>query len=366
MFRHSKKILAILTVCILGINSDSNAAELYGLKKGTVELQSASSLAFGPSGVLFVGDAKAAKIYALSTEDQDPAEQRQYDIGNLTEKLNAALDSQVNSISDLAVNPITGNAFLAVSTTNKTSIIRVQPDGTMESLDLSDIAHATVDLPNAPEDKEVGEGRRRRNMRNNSITDLAYTAGRVLVSGLAAGESPSAVREFDFPFNESSAGVRVEIFHAAHGRSEDYAPIQTFVPFNLGEEPTLLAGYICTPLVKIPVGKLKSQNKITGTTVAELGNRNRPLDMLVYEQHGKNFLLLSNSARGIMKISTEDLESNSGLTERVANGGVAGQPFETIDSLAGVTQLAKLDNGHALIVQQIENAPAALRSVDLP
>ena len=47
-----------------------NAAELYGLKKSTVELKSGGPLAFGPSGILFIGDPKAAKIYAVNTEDE--------------------------------------------------------------------------------------------------------------------------------------------------------------------------------------------------------------------------------------------------------------------------------------------------------
>lgn len=344
----------------------SAAAELYSLEKGDVQLQSAGSLAFGPSGILFVGDAKAAKVYALNTEDEISSKNRSYDIANLSEKLAAALKLNDPAINDLAVNPVTGNAFVSVTSGSQVSIARIATDGSVGQLDLKNIAHSSATLPNAPEDKEVGQGRRRGNPRNNSITDLAYTAGRVLVAGLAAGESPSSVHEFTFPFNESSAGASVEIFHAAHGRSEDYAPIQTFVPFNIGDEPSLLAGYICTPLVKIPVNQLKSKNRVTGTTVAELGNRNRPLDMLVYQQHGKAFLLMSNSARGVMKISTEDLENNAGLTERVANGGVAGQPYETIESLKGVVQLAKLDEGHALVIQQEEGAPDSLVSIELP
>ncbi len=178
--------------------------------------------------------------------------------------------------------------------------------------------------------------------------------------------APSAVREFDFPFTEGASGFRVEIYHAAHGRSEDYAPIQTFVPFNIGGEPSLLAGYICTPLVKIPVGKFDNQSTVKGTTVAELGNRNRPLDMIVYQQQGKNFLLMANSARGVMKISTENIEENRGLTEPVRGGGVAGQPYETIESLQGVVQLDKLDDQHALVVIQKEDAPLTLKSVELP
>ena len=172
--------------------------------------------------------------------------------------------------------------------------------------------------------------------------------------------------EFDFPFNEAATGFRVEIYHAAHGKSEDYAPIQTFVPFNIGGEPSLLAGYVCTPLVKIPVGKFDNQSTVKGTTVAELGNRNKPLDMIVYKKNGKDFLLMANSARGVMKISTENLDENAGLTERVLDGGVAGQPYESIESLQGVIQLDKLDDQHALVVIQQENAPMSLQAVELP
>lgn len=366
MIRHSLLTFTLLLNLVAINETRSSAAELFNLKKGNVELKSAGSLAFGPSNILFVGDAKAATIYAINTEDQGIDGAKSYEIENLLEKITASTEANAEQIGDLAVNPITGNAFLSVMSSGKVDIVRIAVDGSVSQLDLNGIAFSSVSLPNAPEDKVVSQGRRRNNPRDSSITDLAYTAGRVLVAGLAAGESPSSVTEFDFPFTEKNAGFRVEIFHAAHGRNEDYAPIQTFVPFNLGNEPTLLAGYVCTPLVKIPVGKIKDQSKISGTTVAELGNRNRPLDMLVYEQHGKNFLLMSNSARGVMKISTEDLEGNTGLKERVSNGGVAGQSYETIESLEGVVQLAKLDDRHALVIQKTDDSPMTLRSVDLP
>ena len=45
-------------------------------------------------------------------------------------------------------------------------------------------------------------------------------------------------------------------------------------------------------LVKIPIKKLASEDMVQGTTIAELGNRNRPLDMIVYNQHGKAFALV--------------------------------------------------------------------------
>ena len=66
--------------------------------------------------------------------------------------------------------------------------------------------------------------------------------------------------------------------------------------------------------MKIPVSAFETGGKIKGTTVAELGNRNNPLDMIVYKKGGKDYLLLANSARGVMKITTEGLANAEGIT----------------------------------------------------
>ncbi len=344
----------------------SAAAELFGLKPGTVELKSAGPLAFGPSGVLFVGDPKAAKLYAINTEDKKGSAGSSYAIENLSTKVSQAFGGKEVTIVDMAVNPESGNAFLSVTAGGHAGLAKVTPQGNVTRLNLDKIAHAAASLPNPPEDKVVRRGRRSRNPRASSITDVAYTDGRILVAGLSAAKAPSTVREFEFPFRESASGMQVEIYHAAHGRSEDSSPIQTFVPFTIGDEPSVLAGFTCTPLVKIPVGNFKSNGSVRGTTVAELGNHNRPLDMIVYEQDGKQYLLLANSARGVMKVSTDKLAENEGLTEPVRGGGTAGQTYETIESLTGVVQLDKLSDSLALIIVQQDDNSLSMQSVDLP
>ena len=174
------------------------------------------------------------------------------------------------------------------------------------------------------------------------------------------------MREVPFPFNDANIGSNVEIYHAAHGRTEDNATIRTFIPLNINGEPSLLAGFTCTPLVKFPVSSFKPGEKSKGTTVAELGNRNKPLDMIVYKKDGKDFLLMSNSARGVMKISTENLATNPGLTTPVTGGGIAGQSFETIKELEGVIQLDRLNNDHAVVVVQSSPTSQDLRTILLP
>ena len=172
------------------------------------------------------------------------------------------------------------------------------------------------------------------------------------------------MRAIPFPFEKVANGTSVEIYHGAHGKFETRSPIRTFVPLNVGNEPSLIAAYTCTPLVQFPIKELAPGAKIKGKTIAELGNRNRPLDMIVYQKDGKDYLLLANSSRGIMKISTDNIEKAESITARVADK--QGQSYETIASWTGVDQLDKLDAQHALVVRKGEGNALNLESMALP
>ena len=77
--------------------------------------------------------------------------------------------------------------------------------------------------------------------------------------------------------------------------------------------------------------------------------------------------LMANSARGVMKISTKDIEKNEGLTEPVRGGGKAGQEYETIGGWNGtVVQLDTLDETHAIVVVQAADESLTLKTVALP
>lgn len=359
--------MAGLVVVLQLVASISSAAD-WGLKKGTPDLKSAGPLAFGPDGILLVGDTKSAAIFAIETGDVsgEPAKAN-INIDGLEAKIANAMGASASdvSINDLAVNSISGNVYLSLSIAGKPSLARVDGVGKISAVSLENVGFGKVQLPDAPEDKVSGEGRRARNRRDESITDLAFVDGKVLVSGLTKSEAPSSVREVPFPFTAADPGTSVEIYHGAHGRVEDYAAVRAFVPFNIGGEPNLLMGFTCTPLVKLPLKSLSPGEKVRGTTVAELGNRNRPLDMIVYEKGGTSWLLMANSARGVMKISTQDIDTNQGITERVGGGGTAGQTYETIKELDGTVQLDRLSKDNAIVLVQQDNS-YNLRTVPLP
>jgi len=360
-------LAAALAICAAPVNLAS-AADIWGLKAGTPDLQSATTLAFGPEDILFVGDAKGAAVFAIATGNTEgDAAKASININDLPAAIANELHAEKVEINDLAVNPRTGAAFVAVSTDTKPALVQIDGAGKISALALTDVKFSRATLADAPEDKIVGEGRRAGNRRNESITDIAFFENKLLVSGLSNAQSPSTVRELNFPFADADKGIGVEIYHAAHGKSEDYSAMRTFVPMMIDGEPSILGAYVCTPLVKIPVKELSaSGEKVRATTVAELGNRNRPLDMIVYNKDGADYLLLSNSARGVMKITTAGLKENKGLSEPVSGGGTAGQQFETVESMAGVVQLDKLNEKSALVLVQAEGGPQNLKTIELP
>lgn len=354
--------IAMLAACC----ANAPAAEQWGLERGTPDIKSAGSLTFGPEDILFVGDTKSAAVFAFATGDKDgDASKANINVEDVVDKI-GSLAGGTATINDIAVNPTTGSVFVSATVEEKPALMKIDGGGKITQLPMKDILFAKAELAGAPEDKVSGEGRRAKNNRNDAITDLAFFEGKLLISGLRDGSTPSSVRELSFPFAAADKGVGVQIYHAAHGKEEDYSAMRTFVPLMIDGEPNLLAAYVCTPLVKIPMKELEAATeKVVGTTVAELGNRNQPLDMFSYTKGGANYLLLSNSTRGVMKITTSGLSENKGLSEPVRGGGAAGQSYDTIDSMSGVVQMDKLNDTHVVLLVE-KDGHQHLKTMALP
>jgi hypothetical protein len=334
-----------------------------GLKKGTPDLKSAGHLAFGPDGLLFVADSQGGAIFAIDTGDK-PAKPATGAIkaAKIDEQIAALVGTTAKDllINAVAVNPASGNAYLSIARGKgpdaAPAIVKVAREGKPTVLTLENIPFAKVALPNPTKNEK---------QRQDTITHLAYVNGRVFVAGLSNEQFASTLRSIPFPFNEADKGASIEIFHGAHGKFETQSPIRTFVPFDIAGQAHLLAAYTCTPLVKVPVDELKPGSHVKGVTIAELGNGNRPLDMIAYQKDGKDYLLLANSKRGVMKITTEGIAKINPITDPVKGGGTAGLKYETIDSLKNVLHLDKLDKEHALVLVR-NNDTLDLETVALP
>ncbi len=357
--------LAALAVAALFAGSLQAADLAESLKKGTPDLKSAGPLAFGPEGILFVGDPQGAAIFAIDTEDRPSAAATgKLTVDGIDDKIASLLGTEAKQIliNGMTVNPASGLAYLSVARGKGPDatpvVLRVDRKGHIHEVALKDIKFAKATLPNAPE-KDA--------QRRQSITGLAYVEGKVYVAGLSNEEWVSTLRAIPFPFKEADKGTGVGIFHGAHGRFETAAPVRTFVPYKIKEEMHLLAAYTCTPLVKFPISQLKPGEKIKGTTVAELGFGNQPLDMVVYEKDGKDYILLANSRRGVMKITTENIDKIEGIAKPVPKDKVtAGLTYDTIKELKGVQHLAKLDKEHALLLVRTEGGALNLDTINLP
>jgi hypothetical protein len=242
------------------------------------------------------------------------------------------------------------------------AIVRVDRSGKLEVVSLENVPFAQVSLANAP--SAGAPAKKGASPRSQAITDLAYVDGRVYVAGLSNEKFSSRLVSIPYPFTSADNGTSVEIYHGAHGKLETDAPVRTFAAYKIKGEPYLMAAYTCTPLVKFPVAALKPGTHFKGTTVAELGNRNVPLDMVVYQKGGKDYILMANSSRGMMKVSTEGVADAPSISDRITD--TAGLPYEKLTEIKGVVQLDALDKGHALILAQQPNGSLNLDTIELP
>jgi hypothetical protein len=357
--------LLLLSIAAVALGADVDLGP--GASTGAPALLSAGPLAFGPQGVLFVGDSAGAAVWAIDTGDVSPAGSGAIELAGLDAQLAALAGTTPDRIRihDLAVNPLSRRAYLSVSRGQgeeaKPAIFTLAPGGKLELLALDGRRHARASLENPPD--PAATGRRGESLRQDAITDLAFADGRVLVAGLSNEEFSSKLRVLDFPFGDAARNASVEIFHGSHGRWETNAPVRTFTTLDIDQVPHVLAAYTCTPLVKMPLAGLLSDAKVKGTTVAELGNRNRPLDMVVYSRDAKDYLLMANSSRGVMKVDLGAVAKIEAIVSPVPD--IAGLAFQTIADLQGVEHLDRLGDDHALLLV-LDGDARSLRTVALP
>jgi hypothetical protein len=361
--RSPKILIAIaLVTCVVATVAFSASS---GLTLGKAEVKSAGPLAFGPDGILFVGDSLGAAIFAIDTEDNQAASPANVDIKGINEKIAALLGTGPDQIliNDLKVNPASKNIYISASRGRGPDaipmILRVDSTGKITPLSLDKVKYSMITLPDPPA-SQAGKS----DPRLDTITQIAYVKGNVLVAGLSNEEFSSNLRTIPFPFHGATKGASVEIFHGSHARYETNSPVRTFAPYTVNNRDYILAAYTCTPLVKIPIDELKPGNKVKGTTIAELGFGNRPLDMVTYRKDGHDWLLMANSNRGVMKMSAENLDSYKPITTPPASE-TAGLTYQTIKDLQGVRHLEKFDDSKALILAGTGSS-LELKTIALP
>jgi len=343
------------------------------LAAGNSGLKSAGALAFGPDGVLFVGDSAGGAIAAIDTADRTPGSGK-VDVQGIDEKVAAMVGVNAGDIliNDVAVNPISKNVYVSAARGRGPDaaplVVRVDSSGKLTLLPLDDIKHETISLSDVPDVNTAA----RQNPRTQTITDMAFVNGNVMVAGMSNEEWSSALRSIPYPFKTAAKGTQLQIWHASHGRYETQSPVRTFVPYTIDGQQYVLAAYTCTPLVKIPVSDLKAGAQVKGVTISDLGAGNQPLDMVPYKKDGHEFILIANSSFGVVKLHADNLGQYKPIDSPTVVD-VAGAPYDKITALTNVRHLAQFDAGNALILTAAGGGgfgpavgPMSLRTVALP
>ncbi len=366
-----KKLLYVSLLCGLALTTISAITETENesvltsnFTVGNPEIASINSISFGPEGILFVGDSKNATLYALDTKDTEQLEKgTALNMIDFDTKVAGSLGTTADQvkITDMAVNPISKKVYLSVHTNDGTPVLLRLNGEKLENVSLKNINHSKLALNNpvATDKKD----RRGRSQRKWAIADLKYHNGTVMLSGLSNKEFSSIFRSIPFPFTKAQDYASLEIWHAAHGRFETYAPIKAFDVISMNNKEYLLASYTCTPLVLFPMEDLKAGKHLKGRTVAELGSGNAPIDMISFKKDGKPFFVMSNTNRSVMRFDYDVIANfKETLTETVDEFAVAkGVPYVSLP-MVNVLQLDNLDADTVVYLQRSADGDLVLRT----
>jgi hypothetical protein len=361
------KLAFFVAIVVVGSLSPFSALQVAQTGQGPA-LASIGPLAFGPDSTLFTADNQGAAIFALDLgAHANGGAPGAKSLDALDEKLAALLGTGAREIqvTDLVVHPRTKNAYVSVMRGQGAgatpTLFRIDGAGAIVNVPLQSLKFQRVELPNAPAANTTA----RNNPRTQVITDMAFADGRLWVAGLSNEEFASKLRAIPYPFATVDGGVSVEIYHGNHKAVETRSPVNAFVPYTLNNQPYLIAGYTCTPLVKFPISDLRAGQKVRGTTIAEFGAGNRVLDMIVYRKGNQEFLLTANNTRGVMKIPTNTFANATPITAPVESE-TSGVPFEKVTNMTGIEQLDKLDENNSIVLARTAAGGMNLQVVALP
>jgi hypothetical protein len=358
----------LLALAALGPGATAQATS--ALAQGQPEIRSMSALAFGPEGVLFVGDSRGGAVFALDLGDKTAREvTKPGAVQDVEGKLAALLGATPADVlvHDLAVNPLSKNVYLAVSrgraqlasewmlpndVADATVLVKIDGAQRFSVVDLSSVPHARLELPNPVDPAKRHGWKEGLSLRTETITDLAYEGGALFIAGLSNEEFASTMWRAAYPFAGPVAATTIENYHGAHGKYETEAPVRAFVPFPLHGKTHLVAAYLCTPLVTFDASVLQDKKHVRGRTIGEFGSGNYPLDMVVYSNNGQQKLLIANSNLPFMIVDPKDVEAYSGEITSEVPGYTGGVRFES-RSGTGVQQLDNLGDSHVVVLRRL-------------
>jgi len=365
-----RRLLLSVLVAAVGISTltasrsrDVATGGTYGMRLAPLPLRSIGVMTFGSDGILYVADSRAGALYAVDLGD---AERDTSGTGITVKGVDAQIASVLGTskddirIHDMVANPLSQTVYFSVTKGRGElavpMLVRLtKRDKQFSVVSLDMIRHARLELPDAASRDTTmpWEGF----PRSFTMTHLAVGNGELYVAGLSNEEFKSTLRRVKLPFGQCAVTTKVEIFHTSHNRFETASPIESLLPVTLGGRSLVLASYTCSPLVVFDRDALSGSGVVRGKTVAELGGGNRPFDMIAYKspRDGKQYMMIANSHRTLMRFNLADIAAAPGMTTAVTQayqpGGVSYLPVASYGVL-------ELDNYNAHNVIVLDRNPA--------
>lgn len=356
------KALGLLLV--LAVNA--SAALIESPQKGGLQLKTLSSISFGPEGLLLVAEPGTASVLAIETGDTGSAKARLEkpvaDIGSVIADGLGAKKEDI-TVKDLAVNPASGRAYLAVQRKpdNAVMVVTVDAAGKVAPLQLDGLSWARVTLPGGTASKVT------------NVTDVAFDKDRVFATGTCNEEFASRIFTIPVPLKHGSTAnvFSAETYHVAHRKWETKAPIQSFIPYQSKEGTFVVGAFACTPVAKFRVDDIQSGAQVKGVSMVELGSGNRPLDLFTYaDKSGKEWLIVHTqrfkkntfgpSAMWGARIDMDYLDAqapdktNENAARRDEKQAKGPEGIEIVDALFGAVQVDKLSDTEAMVLRDKE------------
>ncbi|MGF1578738.1 MAG: hypothetical protein ACFCD0_05180 [Gemmataceae bacterium] len=365
MIRRNMWFVVILGSVVATQVANADHQQLKAAQKGNPQIQSVQAIAFGPEGLLLVGDGRGKQVVAIATGDTKVNAWTKKRIPNVAGEIAGRLGTMVENIKleKMAVNPASQTAYIAVTKKSgkEPMIVTVNGKGQINALDLTNVTYASVSLP---ADANV-----------KLITDVAWADDRVLVAVQATDRFASKLFSIPTPFDSKITPVvaSTNTFHVAHDRWETRAPIRTLIPYEEKGKKYVVGAFTCTPVVRYPLGGLKAGANVKGTSVIELGNGNKPRDMFVYEKNGKKYILMNTyrffhkrrpvgpspywTVRVDYDLLGEEKKVNDQAIRRVdRNLNKLTDKAEVIEAYHGVAHMDQLNAKQALVVRKTKDS----------
>ena len=382
-------IIVILMATTLNLSAVTNSTlNKYGLTKGTPNIESFNEMTFGPDGILFIGDSKGGKIFAIDTQDTIESEiKTAFLIKDLESKIadKLGLSKQDIMFHEMVLNPISKNVYISISLERDlwkkpwrnpdllaySSILLKIDINTKEisKVNLNNIFFSQYKVNDAP---PKGLIHRSRNQRIQTFTDMKFSDNELFLAGTA--DLLNVFRSIDFPFSQTAITTKIEHFDYGHFRFNTGPPAEVFETYiENGRKKLLTVFHGSLRSFDLDEFGKSDTAKIRGKNVGELWTRG--LDMIQYNYNNIDYVLISLANYGIAKLKLDDIKTFNGdyvaekmkLTRR-ERVSVAEREMFT-NTLVGVNyrvypkpvqQMENYSNDHLMTLQRLDNGKMML------